>query len=56
MVQNKWENSWNFSASKGLSEADAHALVLESEIGKRYVVGEVKRVIFVKDKLINFIV
>lgn len=56
VVQTNGKTRGTLSVAKGLSEEDARALVLESEIGKRYVVGEVKRIIFVKDKLINFIV
>jgi len=42
--------------TRGINEKRAEELALSEESVKRYVTGKPKRVIFVKDKLINFVV
>src|SRR3989344_3252543 len=41
---------------KGLSENEAKELALKSENVKRHITGEIKRVIYVKDRIINLVV
>ncbi|MFY9462451.1 MAG: class I tRNA ligase family protein, partial [Candidatus Sungiibacteriota bacterium] len=43
-------------AAMGIGEEEARKLALESEAIKKYVLGVPKKVIFVKNRLINFVV
>ena len=41
---------------KGLSEEETRKLALASENVKRHIVGEVKKIIYVRDRIINLVV
>ncbi len=45
-----------FMASRGISQANAEKSALAREAVKKWIVGQPKKVVFVKDRLINFIV
>ncbi|PIR88812.1 MAG: leucine--tRNA ligase [Candidatus Harrisonbacteria bacterium CG10_big_fil_rev_8_21_14_0_10_44_23] len=56
VVQINGKTRGTISAERGLDQKAAQELVRENDIGKKWIVGEVKKVIFVENRLINFIV
>lgn len=55
VVQINGKTRGTVSVASGISEQEAEALVRSSEIGKKWIEGEAKKVIFVEGRLINFI-
>lgn len=45
-----------FEVEKGLSENEAKRLALASENVKKHIIGEIKKVIYVKDRILNLVV
>ena len=41
---------------KGLSEEEAKKLALASENVKKHIIGDVKRAVYVKDRIINLVI
>ncbi|MDP3880800.1 MAG: class I tRNA ligase family protein, partial [bacterium] len=56
VVQVNGKTRGTINVASGINEQEAEALVRASEIGKKWLGGELKKVIYVPDRLINFIV
>jgi leucyl-tRNA synthetase len=55
VVQINGKTRGTINVAVGINEQEAEALVRASEIGVKWIGGEVKKVIYVPDRLINFI-